>query len=610
MLTLRKKIFIWLLPLAISILLFAYAYYKAREAVIVEHILQITELSAAVGEREIGHYLTLRESEFKLMESAMDLCLRPHAGLEEASQNALRFASGFSAIVVSDAYGEVIHTELSSNQSNQYVLRKNIIGREAFARLDFLEVEHRFDEWKRKLPDLRRKKRDLLSEVQQLKNRGEVNSIRYRDIQRQLFDMRALLKSPHAVVTLSGYELSNALGLPFSGDTFLFTKPLQNCENQLLGYYTAYLDRTQLEDQIFTIKNRLIDNGLKRAEVALIDNNEQRFITDIRLIDQEKFRKSHQSLIDSPVMNPFFSGIVVKRNIEFSKSLMENSHLHNDTERFHSLAEKVWAERSKGISLLVFISDQEIKKLCDQLMQEVLFWSALLIAIFAALVTLLSRHIVEPILSLKEHATALAEGKRQKISAMTQRGDEIGLLAESFDRMAAAVETKEKVLTEMASHDPLTGCLNRRALFSAAREELRRASRSGSKLCVCLMDLDYFKRINDRFGHQVGDNVLREFSSVVNSCLRVEDKFGRIGGEEFAVLLIGSGLESAVEVAERIRMEVMKIALQGIEHEDLEVTVSIGVSEWAEVEPFEQALSRADEKMYKAKNMGRNQVQS
>ena len=158
-----------------------------------------------------------------------------------------------------------------------------------------------------------------------------------------------------------------------------------------------------------------------------------------------------------------------------------------------------------------------------------------------------------------------------------------------------------------ALFDPLTGALNRRGLSSELRTHVE-AAPVGKGLAVIVMDLDNFKIINDVHGHETGDEVLQGFSDTVRACIRNDDLFARIGGEEFVVVLPDSSAESARHMAERIRTEVA--ALEFTAHDaPVKVTVSAGVGASREPQAFPALMRIADQALYEAKRLGRNQVQ-
>jgi diguanylate cyclase (GGDEF)-like protein len=172
----------------------------------------------------------------------------------------------------------------------------------------------------------------------------------------------------------------------------------------------------------------------------------------------------------------------------------------------------------------------------------------------------------------------------------------VGLVLMATDRLRAELE-------QLATHDPLTNALTRRALIDACEQELERCRRHDREMSLLLLDLDHFKLINDTHGHLAGDRVLRDLVTRISALLRSPDQLGRFGGEEFVVLLPETGLDEALVVAERIRKEA---ALA----KDLPTcTVSIGVATHRPDDALVDALlARADAALYKAKALGRNRV--
>lgn len=177
----------------------------------------------------------------------------------------------------------------------------------------------------------------------------------------------------------------------------------------------------------------------------------------------------------------------------------------------------------------------------------------------------------------------------------------------SFKEYMDEKDAKEMV-AYMANIDPLTKSLTRRHFFGIAQSEFLRFSRYHRPLSALILDTDDFKNVNDTYGHHAGDLVLRSFSLVAMEQKRVPDTFGRLGGEEFGLLLPETNLDQARVVAERIQKtwEKSPVSLDGV---PIHSTVSIGVVEaGAEDKSFEDLLRRADQMMYKAKERGKNQV--
>jgi len=170
------------------------------------------------------------------------------------------------------------------------------------------------------------------------------------------------------------------------------------------------------------------------------------------------------------------------------------------------------------------------------------------------------------------------------------------------------LENLTKNLQYLANTDELTGIWNRRAFIAESNKELQRAQRTGRPTCLLMMDLDDFKDINDHFGHEVGDEVLKLFTHSILATKRAYDIFGRVGGEEFAMLLPETRKVEAVELAERLRRRVSEIFFHK-QQTDIAITVSIGVYELAKNDTtILAALSKADKVLYAAKRAGKNQV--
>lgn len=187
----------------------------------------------------------------------------------------------------------------------------------------------------------------------------------------------------------------------------------------------------------------------------------------------------------------------------------------------------------------------------------------------------------------------------------------VGILLSFLNTFSLFLMTSERLQQELqrqASHDHLTGIPNRRAFHMLARHEIGRARRTFDPLAMLLLDLDHFKQVNDRFGHAAGDTVLRDFSSMITAAVREQDIVCRFGGEEFVILLPGTGLAGALALAERVRFlaESRPVEFSG---NRIAYTVSIGLAlSTTDDTTIETVLERADRALYRAKSEGRNRV--
>ena len=163
----------------------------------------------------------------------------------------------------------------------------------------------------------------------------------------------------------------------------------------------------------------------------------------------------------------------------------------------------------------------------------------------------------------------------------------------------------EEKLIQLASIDPLTSIPNRRKFDEVLEYEMNRDTRYKNELSLVFCDLDYFKKINDQYGHKVGDDVLKAFTRVVSDNIRKTDVVARWGGEEFALLLPETSIMIAVSTAEKLRKETEQFDFPHVGH----ITASFGVTQYIEGDTEASLINRADDALYKAKKNGRNRVQ-
>lgn len=197
---------------------------------------------------------------------------------------------------------------------------------------------------------------------------------------------------------------------------------------------------------------------------------------------------------------------------------------------------------------------------------------------------------------------------------LTKPVDEIELQARvnvhyKLARTIRELETSRRLLAEQATTDPLTHLKNRRAFFENGTKHISMARRYGTDVSIIVTDVDHFKKVNDTYGHQAGDDALVAVARVLIDMTRTEDTVARIGGEEFAILLPDTNRLGAAVLAERIRHAVQReqIVLNG---QIVPITVSVGVASFAVelTETVDQLLSIADQRLYLAKKNGRNRI--
>lgn len=217
--------------------------------------------------------------------------------------------------------------------------------------------------------------------------------------------------------------------------------------------------------------------------------------------------------------------------------------------------------------------------------------------------------------SLTDMAPVLQEAIQatRSMALDSQRvGDELRTLRDRSTQADAEIQrlqTELDRLSTAASHDMLTGVLNRKGLEEVVASELARSDRTGSPICLAVLDIDDFKRINDEHGHATGDVALKHLADVAKASLRPHDAVARYGGEEFVIVLPHTELEEAINVITRLQRQ-LTTAYFLKDDQQLLMTFSAGVSQVQEDENSAQTLARADQAMYLAKRTGKNRVVS
>ncbi|MBV8656474.1 MAG: GGDEF domain-containing protein [Burkholderiales bacterium] len=202
----------------------------------------------------------------------------------------------------------------------------------------------------------------------------------------------------------------------------------------------------------------------------------------------------------------------------------------------------------------------------------------------------------------------IGEQKAQSLAALlaSKLAHERELLA-TQRQLTSQLQRANNELEHLAYHDVLTGLMNRRASLIVLDKDVTRSNRYGHALTIGIMDIDHFKRINDQWGHTVGDAVLHQAARRLCMALRGTDLMGRIGGEEFLLIFDSTGLRGARDVAERLRGIMADMPFM-IGDEAITVTISMGLACHRSEESVESLIARADDALYEAKSAGRNQI--
>jgi diguanylate cyclase (GGDEF)-like protein len=219
----------------------------------------------------------------------------------------------------------------------------------------------------------------------------------------------------------------------------------------------------------------------------------------------------------------------------------------------------------------------------------------------------LSRSFTKPLADLARAASVISQGD-YSVHLPPARRDELGEVAQAFNTMAANLKENFSKISDMANRDGLTGLYNARFFHEALLRELERVKRSSRPFSLVILDGDRFKRINDRYGHPTGDQVLQHIARVARSVLRGYDTLARYGGEEFIAMLPEANVSQALLLGERLRKMIEQRPFMTDDGDTIRVTVSVGVAEAQAPYDKKELISQADQALYRAKESGRNKV--
>ena len=422
-----------------------------------------------------------------------------------------------------------------------------------------------------------------------------------------------------------------------------YTKIIENILNITLKISLSNLDK-EISSSISTLSSILQYKealGLKRAiGTSIIEKNNiqssNEYTHFLKLIGSQKVFLNYFKQTATSSQKKLFDEIMKSQIVQKINSYEKNIQEHN----LATLDSIVWFNTmTELIDLLKNIEDDTLKNLeyqiQDSLEQDV--YNLSLWLIFTTLIFLITLFIIyifdksskEEIYRVITAMKDLAKGGRAILLKQTQKKDEMSqmYLAYEITRQKLLkgdlytelyfsqkeIEINErkkenKKLEKMASIDSLTGCINRRKFEELSNLELKRSLRYKNNLSFLMLDIDHFKAVNDTYGHAIGDEVLKHFSSVCLEMARDLDIVARIGGEEFVVMLPQTDNKGAFVFAERFRKEIYNTTLTFDEH-IIKYSVSIGVAILNDNEDtVKNILQRADKALYKAKDSGRNQT--
>jgi len=233
------------------------------------------------------------------------------------------------------------------------------------------------------------------------------------------------------------------------------------------------------------------------------------------------------------------------------------------------------------------------------------------LGVLIAMGLIVGRSVLQPIVELQGAAQKLGKKDFSYRVRLRNNRDELGQLGRAFNIASAALQRLYGELERRSTHDGLTGVLNRTAFDERLSAECKSADRHKRPLSLLMVDIDFFKRVNDNHGHHAGDQVLQTVARLLNESIRPGDVVARYGGEEFTVILPETDEDNAMAMADRLRRTIDDHSFACPIGEDIGITVSIGcASRWLNAMAPEDLVKAADSALYRAKKTGRNRVVS
>lgn len=253
---------------------------------------------------------------------------------------------------------------------------------------------------------------------------------------------------------------------------------------------------------------------------------------------------------------------------------------------------------------IIFKEFDTEKKYITVIVLVSLFLSVIIASMFFEFLEIFLRKI-------KFYLEKIAQGNYKnefiELEKIVGKNKDFNEIKKSLEIMQEKIENRELSLEKLANFDTLTKIYNRRYLFKILEEEYEKSTIENISFVIAILDLDDFKLINDTFGHQVGDEVLKKVSIVMQDNIRSVDFLGRYGGEEFLIIFPNSNINTAIEILENVRKSILRISWK---EKNLKVSTSIGVASYTPNSNIKNILKLADDNLYKAKRKGKNRTET
>ena len=431
-----------------------------------------------------------------------------------------------------------------------------------------------------------------------------------KNIQR---DLNIISNSNDIVKSLELHDnntLSN-WGKSFLGD-FYSTIIFVNDENYIVSRASdQYRFGDQLDEEIIN----KINQNIQYKGIVIIDEKE--VLLYAKHIRDFTNKRVGSVLLGVTINEIFLQNITNKKNIALLyKSLhglnITSKNVENIIE-IKPFKTNISTIDKNEVFLLQVSQNAEIKAL-ENFKRNILIFSIIICIIIVFLLYFILSNFLRPYKKIYNLLLDFTNNKidfnyiknaSRSISQQT-RSKEIYYMARAINKVSKKVIKHEESLKKISYTDQLTKVLNRRKLDEILLKEAYQSNRYNQELSLILIDIDYFKTINDNYGHQVGDKILKQFSTLVNTHLRTSDFFGRWGGEEFLIICPNTNMQGALALAQKVQNLTRNFNYT----HDITLTASYGIAQILKDESFNGLMSRTDEALYKAKNTGRDKIET
>ncbi|WP_292976211.1 diguanylate cyclase [Nitrosomonas sp.] len=397
----------------------------------------------------------------------------------------------------------------------------------------------------------------------------------------------------HTSLTSGVIAMPPAWNARYATATISIIYPVLSYDSQLIGAIAATLDLGTLKNKLAEIKK------FSTGEVIILSQSGQILLSSAPGVDHQITLSPHQW-----ELTQMFEESVSYDGLSYPKAI--------------GLA---YASENIPVTILVEQDHSVIQAAWIKLRNRFLEFVSMLIVIVTSVALYMGHSIVTPLKQLINAARGIVEGNLD-IHLSAKRKDEVGQLTDMFNQMTHALRNKHaeitaanqamqqqnQLLQKLSITDGLTGLYNRTKLNTILSEQLARFKRHNRSFCLLMIDVDYFKTINDKLGHIVGDRILVTVASVLLKSIRTIDYAARYGGDEFMVILTETDSSAAIKTAERIRAEVSAACL-AFKEQPVHITLSIGITQSRRADTMPNNLiARADAALYEAKESGRDRV--